>query len=141
MSKRNKSIISIFSGALGLDIGLEKAGFNVRVAVECNKHAAETIRINRPDIKLFENKIEDVSTKELLMAAGLGIGDIAIVAAGPSCQAFSTAGQRGSVGDPRGKMFKEFLRVINEAKPRFFVMENVKGLLSAAIKHRQLKRR
>jgi DNA (cytosine-5)-methyltransferase 1 len=134
-------IISLFSGALGLDLGLEAAGFKVKVAVECNRFAAETIRQNRPDIVLIEKRIEDISTKEILDAAGLRAGDPAVVTGGPSCQAFSTAGQRGSMSDPRGIMFRAFLRVVREARPRFFVMENVKGVLSAAVRHRPLGRR
>lgn len=138
---RDLPIISLFSGALGLDLGLEKAGFRIAVAVECNKFAAETIRKNRPDIVLIEKRIEDVTTEEILEAAGLKPGAAALVTGGPSCQAFSTAGQRGSMSDPRGIMFREFLRVVDEARPRFFIMENVKGILSAAIKHRPLDKR
>src|SRR5438045_4955185 len=64
-------IISLFSGALGLDLGLEQAGFQIRVAVECNRFAAATIRRNRPDIPIIEQKIEQVTTEEILKAAGL----------------------------------------------------------------------
>lgn len=141
MAKRGLPVISLFSGGLGLDLGLEKAGFQIRVAVECNKFAAETIRRNRPDIPLIPKKLEDVTTKEILDAAGLAPGEPAVVTGGPCCQSFSTAGRRASVSDPRGEMFKGFLRVVTEARPRFFVMENVKGVLSAAIKHRHLKDR
>lgn len=108
------------------------------MAVECNAFAAQTIRKNRPDVHLFEKRLEEVPTAELLKAAGLSIGEVALVTAGPSCQSFSTAGGRGSIEDPRGTMFREFIRVVREAKPRFFVMENVTGVLSAAIKHRPL---
>jgi DNA (cytosine-5)-methyltransferase 1 len=141
MARRKLSIISLFSGALGLDLGLERAGFEIRVAVECNKYAAATIRHNRPDIPVIERRIESVTTQEILDAAGLDRGEPFIVTAGPSCQAFSTVGQRGSMGDPRGVMFREFLRVVRESEPEFFVMENVKGVLSAAIKHRPLGER
>ncbi|MBX3233518.1 MAG: DNA cytosine methyltransferase [Labilithrix sp.] len=141
MAKTELPIISLFSGALGLDLGLEKAGFRVKVAVECNKFAAETIRLNRPDIEVIPKRIEDVSTDEILEAAKLKPGEAALVTGGPSCQAFSTAGQRGSMSDPRGVMFREFLRVVDEARPRFFVMENVRGILSAAIRHRPLGKR
>jgi len=134
-------VISLFSGAMGLDLGLEKAGFSVAVAVECNKYAVETIRKNRSDLPIIDRRIEDVTTKEILDAAGLKPGDPMVVSGGPSCQVFSTAGQRGSLGDPRGGMFEHFVRVVREAKPRFFVMENVRGLLSAAIKHRPLSER
>lgn len=141
MAGRDLPVISLFSGALGLDLGLERAGFRARVAVEPNKFAANTIRRNRRDIEVIEERIEDVSTEQILEAAGLRPGEPALVTGGPSCQTFSTAGRRGSLGDPRGVMFKEFLRVIREARPRFFVMENVRGVLSAAVRHRPLAER
>lgn len=141
MANQKLSVISLFTGAMGLDLGLEKAGFAVRVALECNKFAIETIKANRPDLPLITDKIENVTTQQILEKAGLKPGEAALVVGGPSCQPFSTAGQRHSVSDPRGEMFKEFLRVVREARPRFFIMENVRGVLSAAIKHRPLKQR
>jgi DNA (cytosine-5)-methyltransferase 1 len=140
MGKKH-SVISLFSGAMGLDLGLEAAGFETRVAVECNVAAVATIRANRPTMPLIPERIEKVPTSEILARAGLAVGEATVVTGGPSCQAFSTAGQRGSVGDPRGAMFREFLRVVREARPRFFVMENVRGMLSAAVKHRPLNKR
>jgi len=141
MSKKALPAISLFSGAMGLDLGLEKAGFQIRVAVECNRFAAETIRKNRPDLPLIEKKIEDVTTEEILDTARLRAEEVVLVSGGPSCQSFSTAGQRGSITDPRGGLFLEFLRVVNDTQPRFFVMENVRGILSAAIRHRPLSQR
>ncbi len=141
MARRDLPIVSLFTGAMGLDLGLEKAGFRIAVALECNKYAVETIRKNRPDLPIIDRKIEDVTTDELLKAAGLKRGEPLVVCGGPACQVFSTAGQRGSLEDPRGAMFREFVRVVREARPRFFVMENVRGLLSAAVRHRPLNRR
>ncbi len=141
MAKQGLPAISLFSGALGLDLGLEQAGFTIKVAVECNRFAAATIRLNRPDIPVIEKKIEEISTDEILEKAGLKIGEPVLVTAGPSCQAFSTAGQRGSISDPKGGMFREFLRVVRETRAQFFIMENVRGVLSAAIKHRPLAKR
>ena len=140
-NRKKLPVISLFSGAMGLDLGLERAGFSIAVVVECNKYALETIRHNRPHLPVIDRRIEDVTTAEILEAAGLTAGDPVVVAGGPSCQVFSTAGQRGSLGDPRGTMFEHFVRVVREAQPRFFVMENVRGLLSAAVKHRPLSQR
>lgn len=134
-------VISLFSGAMGLDLGLERAGFRVAVALECNPFAVATIRANRPDLPVIDRPIEQVTTDEVLHAAGLKAGDPVIVAGGPSCQVFSTAGARGSLGDPRGELFEHFVRVVHESQPRFFVMENVRGLLSAAARHRPLNKR
>jgi DNA (cytosine-5)-methyltransferase 1 len=141
MSKRQLTAISLFSGGLGLDLGLEQAGFTIGAAVEWNRFACQTIRQNRPNLPLFPRKIEQVTTDELLKAASLEPEEPTVVTGGPCCQSFSTAGQRGSVSDPRGVMFREFVRVVREARPRFFIMENVKGVLSAAIRHRPLKDR
>jgi len=143
MPRKPIPVISLFSGAMGLDLGLEAAGFEVVVAIECDPHAAETIRINRPDLPVIQKKLEDVTSKEILEKAGLKVGGDFVVVGGPSCQAFSTAGRRESLGDAQGRggLFREFIRVVRESKPRFFVMENVRGLLSAAIKHRTLKER
>ena len=138
---KNRTVISLFSGALGLDLGLEQAGFEIRVAVECNRFAAETIGLNRPALPLLKERIEDLTTDEILKKAKLKRGEVTVVTGGPSCQAFSTAGTRGSMSDPRGAMFREFLRVVREARPRFFIMENVRGVLSAAVKHRPLNQR
>ncbi|MBB6251464.1 DNA (cytosine-5)-methyltransferase 1 [Nitrospirillum iridis] len=126
---------------MGLDLGLEAAGLHVAVAVECNPVAVATIRANRPGLPVIDRKIEDVTTTEILEAAGLKPGEAFAVAGGPSCQAFSTAGARSSLSDPRGTLFQHFARVVREAQPHFFVMENVRGLLSAAVKHRSLKER
>jgi len=139
--RRGLPTISLFSGALGLDLGLEEAGFDIRVAVESNPFAAETIRRNRPNIALIDRKIEDVSTSELLKAAKLKRGEPVLVVGGLCCQSFSTAGQRASLADPRGQLINEFLRVVRETRPRFFVMENVRGMLSAAENHRPLAKR
>jgi DNA (cytosine-5)-methyltransferase 1 len=141
MSKRQLPVISLFSGALGLDLGLEQAGYTIATAVECNRFAIQTIKQNRGDVPLIEEKIEDVPTGDILKKADLKVGEAVVLTGGPCCQSFSTAGQRGSVSDPRGSMFRQFVRVVNEARPRFFIMENVKGVLSAAVKHRPLKER
>jgi DNA (cytosine-5)-methyltransferase 1 len=136
-----RAVVSLFSGAMGLDLGLEAAGLQVRVAVEANPVAAATIRRNRPALPLIERPIEHVSTEEILEAAGLEVGEALVVSAGPSCQTFSTAGRRQSVAEPRGMLFRHFLRVVTEAKPRFFVMENVRGIMSSAVVHRPLAQR
>jgi DNA (cytosine-5)-methyltransferase 1 len=126
---------------MGLDLGLERAGFRIAVAVERDPYAVATIRRNRPDVPVIHRPIEDVTTEEILDAAGLEPGEPVVVCGGPSCQVFSTAGQRRSLDDPRGTLFEQFVRVVEETEPRFFVMENVRGLLSAAIRHRPLRER
>jgi len=141
--RKNKTIpvISLFSGAMGLDLGLEQAGLEVVLALECDAQAVATIKLNRPNLPVISRRIEDVTTGEILKLAGLKRGGEFVVSGGPSCQSFSTAGQRRSIGDPRGNLFRHFLRVVEEAQPKFFIMENVKGMLSAAVRHRPLNQR
>lgn len=138
MQSNKLSTISLFSGAMGLDLGLEKAGLEIAVCQELDPHACQTVRFNNPNLKVLEGDLNKIPTADILAAAGLKRGQAFLVAGGPPCQSFSTAGHRESVADPRGSLFREFLRVVEEARPRFFLMENVKGLLSAAVKHRPI---
>ena len=136
-----RPVISLFSGAMGLDLGFEAAGFEIALALECDTIPVATIVRNRPSLPIIDRPIEDVPSIEILETAQLERGEPFAVVGGPSCQFFSTAGRRKSLGDPRSEMFKHFVRVIRETRPRFFVMENVKGLLSAAVRHRPLIQR
>jgi DNA (cytosine-5)-methyltransferase 1 len=136
-----RATVSLFSGAMGLDLGLEAAGFRTSVALEMNRTAVETIKLNKAQLPIIDKKIEDVKTKEILEKAGLKAADICIVTGGPCCQSFSTVGKRESISDKRGSLFRHFKRIVSEIRPRFFVMENVKGILSAAVRHRPLDNR
>lgn len=124
--------ISLFSGALGLDLGIEKAGFDIRVVVDNDKFACETARLNTK-IPVVENDINLVSGKELLVTSGLENGEVDLLFGGPPCQAFSTAGARRSLDDFRGNVIINFLRLTEEIMPKTFLLENVRGLLSAKL--------
>ncbi len=134
-STNKPTIISIFSGAMGLDIGFEEEGFEIRVALDINKDAIATIKKNRPNLKTIEKSIFDVTTTKILQAAKLKKGEATVVVGGPPCQPFSTAGRRESVSEEEGTLVFQYLRVIKEAQPRFFIFENVPGLMSAARQH------
>ena len=126
-------VVSLFSGAMGLDLGLEKAGLSVAVSQDYDKWCVETIRKNGHvavggDIRALIEK--DPECNFLLEPAGLQVGDIFAVVGGPPCQSFSTAGKRMGVEDDRGTLYHQFLHVVETLAPRFFVMENVKGLAS-----------
>lgn len=124
--------ISLFSGAMGLDLGIEKAGFKIRVCVEKDKWAAQTIRANT-SIPVIERDINDLPTDEILAAAGIGRQDVTLVIGGPPCQAFSTAGKQKGFADFRGNVMLQYLRVVRDIMPEFFIMENVRGLQSAKL--------
>ena len=137
-----RPVISLFSGAMGLDLGLEAAGLDVALALECSTFPVATLVRNPPSLPLIDKPIEEVSSLNILKTAGLKPGQAFAVVGGPSCQVFSTAGRRQSLDDPRSTtMFKHFVRVIRDTRPKFFVMENVRGLLSAAVRHRPLRLR
>lgn len=127
-------VISLFSGAMGLDLGFEGAGFETAACVEVDSAAVSTIKLNRPSLKVFDTSIVDLTGRELLKGAGVRRSDERpIVIGGPPCQAFSVFGNRKGVEDQRGQLVFEFMRVIDEIKPHVFVMENVRGLLSMSI--------
>lgn len=139
------SVISLFSGAMGLDIGLEQTGrFSVKAAVEKERSFCETIRANRdagrldPNLAVFQGDISSIDPADVMAAAGLKPGELDVLVGGPPCQSFSTAGRRGTTQDPRGTLLWEYLRFVDYMKPRFFLMENVRGLLSAALRHRPI---
>lgn len=142
------SAISLFSGAMGLDIGLEQSGrFSIKAAVEKERSFCETIRANRdagrldPGLVVFEGDINQIDPAAVLAAAGLEPGELDVLIGGPPCQSFSTAGRRATTQDPRGTLLWEYLRFVEYMRPRFFLMENVRGLLSAALRHRAIAER
>lgn len=128
--------LSFFSGCMGLDLGLEKAGIEVILACEVDKAARRTIETNKPDIALVGD-LRDYSAREIREKAGLTPQEnIDVMVGGPPCQAFSSAGKRQGFNDERGNVFLTFIDLIIELRPKFAVIENVRGLLSAALKHR-----
>lgn len=139
--KNKPGFISLFSGAMGLDLGMEMAGFSNKGCLELDKDACDTIRTNRPDLKVIEDDIKNWSGAKLLDHYGVKKNEISVICGGPPCPTFSTAGKRASFQDPRGQVMFDFLRIVSEVRPQFFVMENVRGLLSAAIKHVPLDQR
>lgn len=132
---RSLSIISLFTCGMGLDIGFERAGFSTRYTNDITKFACDTIRANKPHVPCDEGDITDITSADILKKASLGKGDVDVVIGGPPCQSFSTAGKRRGFDDKRGFALLQYLRIINDVKPKFFVFENVPGLASAAKKH------
>jgi DNA (cytosine-5)-methyltransferase 1 len=135
-TKRRPVALSFFTGAMGLDLGLKKAGISTILASEIDPVTCKTIELNCPDITLVGD-VRNYTAQSIRVASRLAPGqDIDLVFGGPPCQAFSTAGKRKAFEDERGNVFLKFVDLILELRPRYAVIENVRGLLSAALVHR-----
>lgn len=128
----NKKSISLFSGAMGLDLGLMQAGIDIQIGQDIDNTCIQTMLAN--GYKGIIGDIRNISAQFILEQANMKVGEPFLICGGPPCQPFSTAGKRLGINDPRGSLFKEYVRIIDEIRPRFFVMENVKGLMSSALK-------
>lgn len=124
---------------MGLDLGLEAAGFDIRFAADNMPAAVATARQNRPQLPVYAGDVAALSADMIYEAAGLSSGEVDLLAGGPPCQSFSTAGKRLGLDDAqKGPLVYEFVRLVGELRPRAFLMENVKGLLSASEQWREL---
>lgn len=129
-------VVDLFSGAGGLSLGAARAGFAVVGALEFDPHAMAAHRINFPNTIHIEMNAENLSGKELRARTGLMNGDLDGIIGGPPCQGFSYIGKNDR-NDPRNKLFMHFFRIVSETLPKFFVAENVPGILKAS-NHRLL---
>jgi len=120
-SRREFKVVSLFAGCGGLDLGFEKAGFNVAWANEFDSTIWDTFAYNFPQVTLDKRSIVDVPSSEIPIADGI-IG-------GPPCQSWSEAGAGRGLNDPRGKVFLDYIRIIKDKEPLFFLAENVSGML------------
>jgi DNA (cytosine-5)-methyltransferase 1 len=127
-----RKLISLYTGAGGLDLGFEAAGFETAVAVEMDPEAVATLRHNR-SCPVLDRDIHEVPSEELLEAAGLAVGEADALIGGPPCQPFSKSGYWVSgdslrLDDPRAGTVSAYLRVLRDTLPRTFLLENVPGL-------------
>lgn len=123
-------VIDLFAGVGGLSYGFaHDEDFQILAANELLEPMARAYSANHPTVKVYNRDIKDFGIADLKADFGLAAGDIDIVVGGPPCQAYSTVGKR-LIDDPRGKLFQEYFRLLSELRPRLFVFENVKGLLS-----------
>jgi DNA (cytosine-5)-methyltransferase 1 len=141
-----RSAVSLFSGAGGLDLGLDAAGWRILAQIEMDgdcvetlrRHAAHDIHAKRDQL-IIHSRIEDVSAAHLRRLLGLQRGDLTLLAGGPPCQPFTTTGRRRAINDRRAlTAFPTYLKFVAEFLPRALLMENVDGMLSVALRHRPL---
>lgn len=114
-------LISLFSGAGGLDLGFEKAGFKVTAANEYDKTIWETYQKNHR-AALLKGDIRNIPSDDFPDCDGI-IG-------GPPCQSWSEAGALKGIDDPRGQLFYQYIRILKDKQPKFFLAENVKGMMA-----------
>lgn len=129
-AKRSYKSIELFAGAGGLALGLEKAGFSAQGLVEFDKYAAATLRENRPDWNVIEEDVVKVAEAGIRSYLPADCGEIDFLSGGYPCQAFSYAGKKLGLEDVRGTMFFYFAKIVNELRPKVFLAENVRGLLT-----------
>ncbi|MCO6459274.1 MAG: DNA cytosine methyltransferase [Pirellulaceae bacterium] len=130
-------MISLFSGAMGLDLGLEQAGIQTTLAIELDDLCCATIRHNRPSHDVWEADIASLDS-EAILERHKNPKDVFLMVGGPPCQSFSPGGKRAALSDPRGNLIYIYLKLINEIRPRFFVLENVANIVTAALRHRPI---
>ncbi|MDU1033218.1 DNA cytosine methyltransferase [Clostridium sp.] len=134
--------ISFFAGAGGLDIGIHEAGFDVKLSVELEPKYCVTLKQNNPTFNVVNGDIMEYSKEKIYHDANLKHDEeVDLIFGGSPCQSFSTAGKRKAFSDERGMAMLKFIELIEEVKPKAFLLENVKGLLSAPLKHRPLNER
>ena len=133
VEKRPPRVLSLFSGIGGLDLGFERAGFEVVAMVEWDSDCCKTLNFNKdnffsPNAKVIEADITKISTSEIYE------GEIDFIIGGPPCQTFSAIGRRagGASGrlDSRGDLFEQYCRLLEHFQPKGFMFENVRGILS-----------
>jgi DNA (cytosine-5)-methyltransferase 1 len=131
----SRKVLSFFTGAMGLDIGLAQAGLEVRVGQELDRDSSNSIRANGHAVVEGDLRVlltTDPKLESLLEIAGAKRGNAFAAVGGPPCQPFSTAGRRLGIEDERGRLIFDYLQAVEALMPRFVVLENVKGILGAA---------
>lgn len=129
-------VISLFSGCGGLDLGFERAGFQISVANEFDPTIYETFKVNHPNTHLIEGDVRQITKEDIEPFLQ---GDVDGIIGGPPCQSWSEAGALRGIKDARGQLFYDYIRILKEFRPKFFLAENVSGMLanrhSEAVEH------
>lgn len=133
MVKNKLTVISTFTGCGGSSLGYKWAGFEELLAIDFDKNAVETFRLNFPEVPIWQRDICSVTAQEILEFCNIKVGELDVLDGSPPCQGFSTAGKR-KVNDSRNDLFKEYVRLIKDLQPKVFIMENVSGMIKGIMK-------
>ena len=135
------TVVSLFTGGMGLDLGFENQGFAIKVALDSDTAVEATIRDNGRSFPVMTSNVSDVATADLLKSAGLPVGGATVVTGAPPCEPFTTAGARNGFRDHRASAVHSFIRIVRESLPEYFVFEEVPGFLRAAKEHMSFYKR
>lgn len=140
LKPERREVWSFFTGAMGLDLGLEKCGLHPTLCNEINPLFCDTIRANRPKLEVMKADAAHLDAAVLRKRRSWD-GEVFLMVGGPPCQSFSSGGKRAGLSDPRGNLIYEYVRLVAEVRPRYFVLENVANLTTAALRHRPIAER
>lgn len=127
---RNNKLVAIdlFCGCGGFSYGFQQAGFDMALGIDMWKDATVTYKHNISGAQVINDDITSVSVADILKKARMKVEDVDVIIGGPPCQGFSVSGKR-MIDDPRNKLYKSFVEIVDEIRPKVFVMENVPGLI------------
>lgn len=127
-NKKKFTTIELFAGAGGLALGVENAGFDTIGLIEVDKYASDTLKCNRPDWRVINDDIANITAMDLEEVFDLKKGELDLLSGGAPCQSFSYAGKRLGLEDARGTLFYHYAKFLEQLQPKMFLFENVKGL-------------
>lgn len=133
--KKQFTVISAFCGTGGSSLGYKWAGFKELLAIDCDKHAAECFKVNFPEVPFWLASVSDITGKEIMKFCNIKKNELDVFDGSPPCQGFSMAGKR-KTNDSRNDLFKDYIRLVDDLKPKIFVMENVPGMAKGKMKGR-----
>ena len=131
--KKEHTVISLFAGCGGSSLGYKMAGFKELLAIDFDKNAVETFKLNFKEVPIWQKDIRQIKGEDILDFCNIKEGVLDVLDGSPPCQGFSTAGKR-KVYDKRNDLVLEYIRLVDELQPKVFIMENVSGMVKGTMK-------